>query len=136
MAALLRKLFQTSKMVVTLSDPLKMVFVVRNDLNLGRGKIGAQCAHAAVICVDSAQTKNPGVVKAWLNLGQPKIVVRVNSLAEIYELERNAKKLGINYGLVRDAGKTQVTSGTITVIALGPDTVYNIDALTGHLKLL
>ena len=28
----------------------KMVFVIRTDLNMGKGKVAAQCAHAAVMC--------------------------------------------------------------------------------------
>lgn len=32
----------------------KMVFVVRTDLGMGKGKIAAQCCHAAVMCYQKA----------------------------------------------------------------------------------
>lgn len=136
MAQLLRSMFQRSSVKLNLSEPMKMVLVVRNDLNLGKGKIGAQCAHAAVLCCENANGKDPNLVKAWLSLGQPKVVLRVNTLSELRTLEREAKKQGVVSGVVQDAGRTQVEAGTVTVLALGPDSVKNIDSITGHLRLL
>lgn len=136
MANLFRTLFKRGSVALNLTEPLKMVLVVRSDLNLGRGKIGAQCAHGAVICCENATNRNPSLVKSWLRLGQPKVVLRVKTLAELRAIERDAKKQGVIYGTVQDAGRTQVEAGTVTVLALGPDTVKNIDSLTGHLRLL
>jgi peptidyl-tRNA hydrolase len=34
-----------------------MVMVVREDLKMGKGKIGAQCGHAALGCYKKARTK-------------------------------------------------------------------------------
>lgn len=136
MAQMLRSLFKRSAVALNLTEPMKMVLVVRTDLKLGSGKIGAQCAHGAVICCENATKQNPSLVKHWLSLGQPKVVLRVNTLSELLGIERDAKKQGIVYGKVQDAGRTQVEAGTVTVLALGPDTVKNIDSLTGHLRLL
>lgn len=49
--------------------------VVRNDLGMGKGKIAAQCAHAAVGCVERAKKKDSPFLKNWMFQGQPKIVV-------------------------------------------------------------
>ena len=38
--------------------------------------------------------------------------------------------------LIKDAGKTQVESGTITCLAIGPDEEKKIDKITGNLKIL
>jgi peptidyl-tRNA hydrolase, PTH2 family len=35
----------------------------------------------------------------------------------------------------RDAGRTQVEAGSLTVAAIGPAKVGDIDAITGHLSL-
>lgn len=57
-------------------DYSKMVLVVRNDLKMGKGKVAAQCAHAAVAAYKQAR-KHPGVLKAWENCGQTKITLKV-----------------------------------------------------------
>ena len=38
--------------------------------------------------------------------------------------------------IVRDAGRTQIPSNSLTVAAIGPALVDDIDKITGHLKLL
>lgn len=58
----------------------KMVLVVRNDLKMGKGKIGAQCAHAAVGAYESATRKTPQIVRKWNNSGSMKIAVKVIKL--------------------------------------------------------
>ena len=66
-------------------EDIKMVFIVRSDLSMGKGKIGAQCGHAtlgvylktklwAKHCKYWAQ-----VLKKWSNEGQKKICLKVNS---------------------------------------------------------
>ena len=48
-------------------EPLKMVLVVRNDLKMGKGKIAAQCCHAAVHCVEKARESAPALPLALLD---------------------------------------------------------------------
>ena len=57
-------------------DP-KFVMVVRNDLKMGKGKLAAQCCHAAVGAYEDAKKKNPAGLSSWKRVGQPKIVVKV-----------------------------------------------------------
>ncbi|KAF5398005.1 Peptidyl-tRNA hydrolase 2 mitochondrial [Paragonimus heterotremus] len=61
----------------------KMVLVVRTDLNMGKGKIAAQCSHAAVSCFQYAQAHNPSLLATWEEQGQPKIVLKSESLHEL-----------------------------------------------------
>lgn len=51
-------------------------------------------------------------------------------------MQKKAQEAGIIWYTVTDAGRTQITSGTKTVLAIGPDTVEKIDEITRHLKLL
>ncbi|XP_052889659.1 uncharacterized protein LOC128297978 [Anopheles moucheti] len=120
------------------SSAMKMVLVVRSDLGLKKGKIASQCAHAAVLCCMRASAGGPGKNKleAWLMQGQPKIVLRVDSLQEMHLLTERAEAIGVIAEIVRDAGRTQVASGTETVLGLGPDRSAAIDSLVGSLKLL
>ena len=44
----------------------KMVFAVRSDLGMTKGKVAAQCAHAAVNCYKKALVKTPGDILGYL----------------------------------------------------------------------
>lgn len=55
---------------------------------------------------------------------------------EITELKKLADINKIPNYLVVDAGRTQIPSSSVTVLALGPDEDEKIDKITGDLKLL
>ena len=62
----------------------------------------------------------PQLVRSWEDVGQPKIALKVESEEEMLRLIREAKKVGLPAASIRDAGRTQVASGTRTVAAIGP----------------
>lgn len=115
----------------------KMTIVVRKDLGMSVGKIASQVGHSVLIAYKNSLSNDNNYVDAWENIsGQRKVVLECNSLNEIYKLREQAIKLNISFGLVTDAGKTEVDPGTITVIAFGPAPVSEIDKITGKLELL
>ncbi|XP_069965422.1 peptidyl-tRNA hydrolase 2, mitochondrial [Bactrocera oleae] len=116
----------------------KLVLVVRGDLKMSKGKTAAQCAHAAILCYQQSQKEQDKqkLVECWSTLGQPKIVLRVNTLEELTNLQNRAKNAGVISELVRDAGRTQLEAGTATVLGIGPDIEKNVDELVSNLKLL
>lgn len=113
-----------------------MVLVVRTDLNMSKGKIAAQCSHAAVGAFEKAQRKDPVSLQIWQNDGQAKVAVKTDSLEEMKEIADSATKLGLITSMIRDAGRTQIAPNSITVLGVGPAPKEVIDQLTGHLKLL
>ena len=114
----------------------KMVLVVRGELRLTGGKAAVQVAHAAVMLYQAADRRHREVLDAWLAQGQRKIAVVASTLAELEDLQRRARALGIANVFVEDAGLTEVPAGTRTVLGLGPAKSESIDSLTGHLPLL
>lgn len=86
----------------------KMVLIVRNDLKMGKGKIASQCSHAAILCYQKSLQNKSNLLKTWLMCGQPKIVLKVDSLAQLEELQRQAREMDIIAEVVCDAGRTQV----------------------------
>ena len=69
----------------------KMVLVVRTDLKMGKGKIAAQCCHAAVALYDMIMNeKKPqgekwrAIFRRWEDIGAKKVVTKVNTEKELY----------------------------------------------------
>ena len=114
-------------------EPHKMVMVVRMDLKMGKGKVAAQCCHAAVACYRRASAP---ALRAWYGHGQAKVAVKCKTEADLREIAARAKSLGLVHYVVCDAGRTQIAAGSYTVCGIGPAPVSKIDQVTGGLKLL
>ncbi|KAM3550255.1 hypothetical protein MY1884_008346 [Beauveria asiatica] len=106
------------------------------------GKIAAQCSHATLACYkalagnadpDSTERK---MLARWEKYGQAKIAVQVKSQDEMLQLCRKARGMGLTAEVVKDAGRTQIEAGSMTVLGVGPAPRSLIDEVTGHLKLL
>ena len=114
----------------------KQVIAVRRDLDMGKGKLAVQVAHAAVSAAEIARKSFAEWWDAWLKEGQCKVALRVDSLEEIVQLERRAKELRLPFALITDRGLTQVEPGTMTCLGIGPAPSAIVDSLTGNLSLL
>ena len=132
----LRKENEERKEEETKQEDMKMVFCVRNDLKMGKGKIAAQCGHAVVECMLQSLQQQPEKFAYWHEHDQTKVALRVDTLEQLLELEKKAKEAGVICSLITDLGRTQIAPDTITVLGIGPDTISTINNLTRHLKLL
>jgi PTH2 family peptidyl-tRNA hydrolase len=100
------------------------------------GKIAAQCGHATLACYKSLlRTKSP-ILRRWERTGQAKVALQVKGEDELEVLQATAISLGIVAEVIADAGRTQIPSGSHTVLGIGPAPKSVIDKVTGHLKLL
>ncbi|HII54089.1 aminoacyl-tRNA hydrolase [Candidatus Micrarchaeota archaeon CG_4_10_14_0_2_um_filter_49_7] len=115
--------------------PLKQVIVVRADLQMGKGKIAAQVCHASLESYHKVLDRGMGIAEKWVQEGQAKIVLKVDSERDLYELYEQVKRT-LPCEIIRDAGKTQINPGTATCIGIGPWEEEEIDKFTGKLKLL
>ncbi len=112
----------------------KLVVIVRTDLGMGRGKLAAQVAHAAVVAALAAQRS--GDFETWLGEGQPKVVLGVSDGEQLVAVAAAADAAGLPVHVIRDAGRTQLAPGTATCCAIGPADNARVDAVTGGLSLL
>ncbi|MEA3515071.1 MAG: peptidyl-tRNA hydrolase Pth2 [Nanoarchaeota archaeon] len=112
---------------------MKQVIIVRQDLKLQKGKMAAQCAHAAV---EAALKSDKDKLKEWRNTGQKKIVLKVEDEKELYRYAQAAKDDDLATAIITDAGKTHMAPGTTTCAGIGPDEEDKIDAVTGELKIM
>jgi len=76
------------------------------------------------------------MLRRWENWGQAKVTVQVKSEDELLLLQAQAMSLGLCAKIVHDAGRTQIASGSATVLGIGPGPKSVVDQVTGHLKLL
>ncbi|VWU49074.1 peptidyl-tRNA hydrolase 2, putative [Hepatocystis sp. ex Piliocolobus tephrosceles] len=126
----------------------KMVFCVRTDLKMNKGKICSQCCHACLSVYEKVLKRNTRIKNdpnrknnltffdMWKKTGQKKVVLKVSSLEEMYEIEEMAKKENLITSIIADAGRTQIEPNTETVIAIEPVPDEIANKITGHLKLL
>lgn len=54
----------------------------------------------------------------------------------MHAVRARAREAGLVTYVVEDAGRTQIAAGSRSVLAIGPAPVKELDAITGHLKLL
>lgn len=133
---------------------IKQIIVMRKDLNMRKGKMCAQAAHAAM----SFLTKNLKFVTnvaepdsityeytinltyeqaRWLDDSFTKICVYVNSENELFDIITAANKAKLTCYPIVDNGTTEFHGiPTLTCCAIGPDEAEKIDLVTGHLKPL
>lgn len=137
------KIFSSTKLQNQLSvssngadQELKMVLVVRQDLKMKSGKIASQCAHAATGMYAELMRSNRSLLRQWEQCGQPKIVVTCKNQQEMNKLTEAAESIGLPTFVVSDAGRTQVSAGSKTVLAVGPGPKAILDSVTGRLSLL
>lgn len=123
----------------------KQIIVVRKDLNMRKGKLVAQGAHASLGAI-LGQMKREGNIMTldlsddrlapWIIGRFKKICVYVNSEQELLDIYTKAAELGLIRSLIKDAGLTEFNGvATLTAVAVGPDREDKIDLITKHLPL-
>lgn len=102
------------------------------------GKIAAQCGHATLACYKHFLQRDPTsrILRRWERQGQAKIALQVQGEDELDTLQATAISLGLVAEVIADAGRTQIASGSHTVLGIGPAPKSVVDQVTGHLKLL
>lgn len=136
------------------SRTLKQVIVIRNDLNMRKGKMVAQGSHASMAFLTKnayfgqAELDHPrafhndslinlGEIEEWCRDGFTKVCLQCSSEEELVKLYDEARASGLNAEMIVDSGLTEFGGvPTKTCIAIGPNKNEYIDKITGHLKLL
>lgn len=124
----------------------KQIILMRTDLNMRKGKMVAQGAHASMAAILNLATKdkddnlcipNDPRLMPWLTGKFKKICLKVNSESELLYFYNLALEKGLICSLILDSGLTEFNNiPTYTSVAIGPDTAEKIDALTKELALL
>jgi PTH2 family peptidyl-tRNA hydrolase len=122
----------------------KQVIVMRKDLNMRKGKLVAQGAHASMGAILSLCKRDGNKlvlemderVEPWLTGRFKKICVYVNTEQELLDIHQKAKEAGLVTSVIVDSGLTEFNGvPTKTAVAVGPDREDRIDAICKHLPL-
>jgi PTH2 family peptidyl-tRNA hydrolase len=122
----------------------KQVIILRKDLNMRKGKLVAQGAHASMgailsLCKQDGDTlvlEMDERTKPWLTGRFKKICVYVNSEEELLQIYNTALTKGLVCTIIKDSGLTEFNGvPTLTAVAVGPDREDRIDEVTKHLPL-
>lgn len=108
---------------------VKQAIIFRRDLPMSAGKMVAQGCHASVEACEVAPTFR---LRSWRRTGLTKVVLSVPNEADLHTLHEKAVAMDLPCALIRDQGRTEVTPGSVTALAIGPG---EIDTLTGSLPL-
>ena len=111
---------------------MKQAIIARTDVGMGTGKLAAQVAHASLSAYENA---GESAQNEWKAGGQKKIVLKGSDEKQLQQLADEARREGLPYALVRDAGHTQLEPGTVTALAVGPGAENIVDKVTGDLSL-
>lgn len=117
-------------------EEYKQVILIRTDLKMSTGKKCVQSCHASVSASDLVRVQNKSIWKNWKNTGQKKVVLKVKDIEHLKEMVKLIEANKFHYFVVKDAGLTQLTPGTITAVGIGPVSSSEIDKITRELKLL
>lgn len=129
----------------------KQVILIRKDLEMPAGKLGAQVAHASLACIlQMGQFKshadgpypdfhlqiNDEAVHSWLTKSFPKITLEVKNEAQLKRYYDEAVAAGLPASWIVDAGRT-IFNGvpTPTCVGIGPASREQIDAITKRLRV-
>src|SRR3989344_7987944 len=96
----------------------KQCLLVRQDLGMSTGKIASQSAHASV---EAVLRSDKQLVKQWRFDGMKKIILAVKNEEELLGFKKKAEESGLLAVMITDAGKTEISPGTLTCLAIGPD---------------
>ena len=121
------------------NDRIKQTIIIRKDLNLSKGRLVTQGAHASIaFLTDLIKEYNPlqltEVQKEWVYGTFFKVCVGVDSEKELLDIAYNAIAMGISVKYIEETAGFD--KPTVTCIAIGPDYSSVIDPVTKHLKLL
>lgn len=114
---------------------MKQAILVRKDLKIEKGKIAVQVAHASLSAAMVVRDKDPALFEKWVASGQKKVVLKVENEKQLWEFKKKASALKLQTAIIKDAGLTQLTPGTTTALAIGPDEDKKIDELVSELSL-
>jgi PTH2 family peptidyl-tRNA hydrolase len=123
------------EMMKKLKRDIKMVFFVRRDLKMGKGKIASQCAHGSIGLYKKLLKNKNNLLDDWENSGSKKIILKVDNESAFGDILVFCEKHNILNHTIIDAGKTQIQANSRTVVCIIEES-KKLNDLTRKFKLM
>lgn len=123
------------------NNKIAMIFLVRNDIKMGKGKIAVNVGHATQYIIEECLQRKYVTYVTWKKFyNSQKTALRVNSEKELNELHSKlmdlSRKLHFPVKIVKDEQETHVHENIPIVVGFGPIKRNDVDYIIGDLKLL
>jgi PTH2 family peptidyl-tRNA hydrolase len=125
-------IFDSSCNSLTDYIPVQYIFV-NTDLKMGKGKIAGQVGHSIGIIIEKCITNPDCAYIDWKETLMKKVILKANGtqLLELHTLYGDDACV-----LIRDAGLTQIPSGSLTVVGFRPMYQKDVPKSFENYKLL
>jgi len=114
---------------------IRMVFFVRRDLKMQKGKIASQCAHASIGLYKKLLKNKNNLLDHWEQSGSKKIILKVDNESTFGDILVYCEKHNILNHTIVDAGKTQIEANSKTVLVIIEES-KKLNNLTRNYKLM
>lgn len=122
-------------------DKVAMIFLVRSDMKMSKGQIASKVADVTQHVIEECIQRKYITYITWKKFhASEKIVLKVNSLKELYELHSKlielSRESSFPIKIVKDNQGIKIGENVPTVLAFGPLKRNKVEHLVSNLKLL
>jgi len=135
---------------------VKQYIIIREDLGMSTGKLAAQASHASMKVFFDKMIFIPNIninhkdkkkelschltineeERIWIDGLFTKIVKKVKNESQLLKVYEQAKELGLNCSLIKDAGLTELQGENYTAVAIGPNYTDKCEPIVKRLRNL
>jgi peptidyl-tRNA hydrolase len=122
-------------------NKIAMFFLVRSDIKMSKGQIASRVADVTQYVIEECIQRKYITYTTWKKFhASQKIVLKVNSMREFYELHSKLMDLSrvqsFPIKIVKEDQKIRVAENVPTVLAFGPIKRNQVEHIVADLKLL
>lgn len=122
-------------------DKIAMFFLVRSDIKMSKGQIASRVADVTQYVIEECVQRKYITYTTWKKFhASQKIVLKVNSMREFYELHSKlmdlSRVLSFPIKIVKEDQKIRIAENVPTVLAFGPIKRNQVEHIVADLKLL
>ena len=122
-------------------DKIAVFFLIRSDIKMSKGQIAGRVADVTQFIIEECIQRKYITYTTWKKFHtSQKIVLKINSMKEFYELHSKlielSHELSFPIKIVKNDQKIKIADNMPTVLACGPIKRNQVEHIVADLKLL